>query len=132
MILDTHTLLWMDRDDISLGSTARSAIELAWRTASVGVSAVTFWEVAMLSERGRISLPVPVEKWRTDWLQAGLLEFPLNGHVALLASALRGLHHDPTDRYILATAIDQNSPLITADPRILGWAGKLERIDAGH
>ncbi|WP_202985503.1 hypothetical protein [Thiospirillum jenense] len=76
MILDTHTLLWMDRNDPALGSNARRQIEICWRAGSVAVSAISFWEVAMLVERGRIVLPVPAERWRADWLQAGLVEIP--------------------------------------------------------
>jgi PIN domain nuclease of toxin-antitoxin system len=69
VILDTHALLWMDREDPSLGVVARRAIEVAWRAGQVAVSAITFWEVAMLAERDRIVLPVPVERWRADWLR---------------------------------------------------------------
>lgn len=39
MILDTHTLLWLDRDDPALGSLARSQIETAWCAGLVAVSA---------------------------------------------------------------------------------------------
>ncbi len=39
MILDTHTLLWLDRDDPALGPLARSQIETAWRAGLVAVSA---------------------------------------------------------------------------------------------
>ncbi|THF62143.1 type II toxin-antitoxin system VapC family toxin [Pseudothauera rhizosphaerae] len=127
MILDTHTLLWMDRNDPSLGAEARRRIEADWRAGEVAVSAISFWEVAMLAQRGRIALPVPVERWRSDWLQAGLTEIPVDGRIALLATQLEGFHRDPADRFIAATAICRNAPLMTADRLILDWPGELQR-----
>lgn len=130
MILDTHTLLWMDRDDPSLGAEARRQINIGWRAGEVAVSAISFWEVAMLAERGRVVLPAPVGRWRDDWMRAGLIEIPLDGRIALLASQLENLHRDPTDRFIVATAIDRRTSLVTADGGILGWTGVLARLDA--
>jgi Uncharacterized protein conserved in bacteria len=130
VILDTHTLLWMDRDDPALGVQARQRIEADWRVGQVAVSAISFWEVAMLAERGRIVLPMPVVLWREDWLRAGLTEIPVDGRIALLATQLENLHRNPADRFIVATAIDRNTPLMTADRLILDWAGTLARIPA--
>lgn len=130
MILDTHVLLWVDRNDPALGPTARSRIERAWRTSQVAVSAISFWEVAMLAERGRIVLPVPVGQWRADWLQAGLTEIPVNGHIALQSCQLDHLHRDPADRFIIATAMENRRTLMTADRKILDWSGEMERFDA--
>jgi PIN domain nuclease of toxin-antitoxin system len=130
VILDTHTLLWMDRDDPALGPQARRQIEAGWRAGTVAVSAISFWEVAMLAERGRVVLPVPVDRWRADWRQAGLIEIPLDGRIALLSCQLENLHRDPADRFIVATAIDRKLPLITADQKILDWTGQVDRLDA--
>lgn len=131
MILDTHVLLWMDRNDPALGPTARSQIEQAWRAGQVAVSAISFWEVAMLAERGRIALPMTINRWRADWLKAGLTEIPLNGQIALQSCQLENLHRDPADRFIIATAMDRRTNLVTADGKMLDWTGDVERLDAG-
>lgn len=130
MILDTHTLLWMDRNDSALGSEARRRIEADWQAGRVAVSAISFWEVAILAERGRIVLPKPVTLWREDWIRTGLIEFPVDGRIALLATQLENLHRDPADRFIMATAIECNMPLMTADRLILSWTGSLVRVPA--
>ncbi len=130
IILDTHVLLWMDRNDNALGETARSMIEQAWLSGGVAVSAISFWEVAMLAARERIVLPVPVEVWRADLLQAGIQEVPLDGRLALMAARLTDLHRDPADRFIVATALHRKVQLITADTQILDWNDPLERQDA--
>lgn len=120
----------MDRNDAALGPIARREIESAWRAGRVAVSAISFWEAAMLAERGRIALPVSVEKWRSDWLEAGLVEISLDGRIALLSCRLEGFHRDPADRFIVATAMDRNLPLVSADQQILGWNGNLARLNA--
>lgn len=130
MILDTHTLLWLDRDDPALGPESRRQVESAWRAGEVAVSAISFWEAAMLAQRGRIVLPLAPDRWRADWLQAGLIELPIDGRIALLAGALEDLHRDPADRFIVATAIARNEALMTADAKILGWPGPMSRFDA--
>jgi PIN domain nuclease of toxin-antitoxin system len=131
VILDTHTLLWMDRNDSALGQLARQQIELAWRAGTVAVSAISFWEAAMLALRGRIVLPVVADRWRADWLQAGLIEIPVDGRIALLSCDLDNFPRDPADRFIVATALAANLPMMTADQKILDWDGKLERYSAG-
>ena len=114
----------------ALGPTARNRIELAWRTGQVAVSAISFWEVAMLAERGHITLPMPISRWRAGWLKAGLTEIPLNGHIALQSFQLENLHRDPADRFIIATAMENRFPPFTADQKIPGWGNELARLSA--
>ena len=130
ILLDTHALLWMDRNDAMLGPQARGLIETNWRSDVVAATAISFWETALLAARGRIVLPVPAEAWRLDLLQAGLREIAVDGRVALLATGMEGLHRDPADRFIVATALQLGATLVTADTQILGWGGDLLRQDA--
>jgi len=132
VILDTHTLLWVDRNDPKLGSMARLQIEVAWRAGLLAVSAISFWEATMLAERDRISLPTSPERWRANWLRAGLVEVPIDGWIALQSCQLTNFHRDPADRFIVATALDRDLPLMTADKKILKWEGALSRLDASE
>ncbi len=132
MILDTHTLLWVDRNDSKLGAMARLQIEADWRAGLLAVSAISFWEATMLAERDRISLPTSPERWRANWLRAGLVEIPIDGRIALQSCQLTNFHRDPADRFIVATALDRNLPLMTADKKILEWEGTLNRLDASE
>ena len=127
IVLDTHALLWMDRNDPMLGPQTRELIENNWRSDVVAVSAISFWETALLADRGRVVVPVPAEAWRLDLLQAGLREIPVDGRIALLATRLERLHRDPADRFIVATSLQLGATLVTADSEILGWAGNLPR-----
>ena len=132
MILDTHTLLWVDRNDSKLGSMARLQIEVAWRAGLLAVSAISFWEATMLAERDQISLPTSPERWRANWLRAGLVEVPIDGWIALQSCQLTNFHRDPADCFIVATALDRGLPLMTADKKILEWEGTLNRMDASE
>jgi PIN domain nuclease of toxin-antitoxin system len=67
----------------------------------------------MLAERGRIGLPVMPERWPLDWLDAGLTEIPIDGHIDLLACRLDDLHRAPADRFIVATALARDVHLLT-------------------
>ena len=132
ILLDTHVLLWLDRDDAQLGHQARKTIAQAWERCQMAVSVISFWEAAMLNRRGRTHLGLPPELWRADWLEAGLLELPLEGGIALQAVELDAFHADPADRFIAASAIWHRATLLTADQAILNWPGSLQRLDGRH
>jgi PIN domain nuclease of toxin-antitoxin system len=92
--------------------------------------AVSFWECAMLHARRRLVLPQSPRAWRSELLAAGLIELPIDGEIAVLATELDDLHKDPADRFIAATAIKHQATLLTADARLLRWRHPLERRDA--
>jgi PIN domain nuclease of toxin-antitoxin system len=78
-----------------------------------------------------LSFDVPLEEWRESVLGQGLYEIPLDGATALRAGTLAdGLHGDPGDRMIVATALMHGCTLVTADQDLLSWPGMLERVDA--
>jgi PIN domain nuclease of toxin-antitoxin system len=74
ILLDTHVLLWLDSADPQLGAEARDAIDEAHQAGELAVSAISFWETAMLIEKGRLKLDIPAHVWRQDLLSAGLRE----------------------------------------------------------
>ena len=118
IVLDTHALLWLDTDSEQLGPHARAAIVAAFQQRALGVSAITFWECAMLAQRGRITLPYPVSTWRRSLLTQGLREWPVDGDFAIAAAGLPMEHRDPADRLIAATALTLGAALLTADVRL--------------
>ena len=130
IVLDTHVLVWADTDDRKLGRKARASIDRLWKTGRVAVAAISFWEVGLLQARRRLALPVSVREWRDAVLAAGAIELPLDGTIALRALDLSGLHDDPADRFIVATALVHGAALMTADDRLLDWRHPLDRLDA--
>ena len=130
ILLDTHALIWLDQDDPALGPVARRRIDAALNDKAVAVSAISFWEVAMLVTKGRITMETPIPQWRQDLLTLGLIEIPVNGEIGIGAVHIEHLHGDPADRMIVATALLQKAVLMTADRKLLEWSGILERQDA--
>ncbi len=129
MLLDTHALVWLRLGDARLGSHARREIEEAWQADDLAVSAISYWEAAMLAARGRITLPLDADAWRRENLGQGVIEIPVDGSIAVRAGLLSGMHGDPADRIIVATALEGHR-LVTGDRRILDWPGHLNRLDA--
>lgn len=129
MLLDTHVLLWLRRGDRRLGQRARTEIDRAWQSSEVAVSAISFWEIALLEARGRVRLEGQVGPWRREQLEQGVVEIPVDGDIGIRAVSLPDLHSDPADRLIVATALDGHR-LVTADQRMLAWPGRLDRLTA--
>lgn len=130
ILLDTHVLVWLLLGNKKIGKKAASLISKALQEDNLYFSAITIWEIAMLAERGRIKLAQPIHHWYKNILSFGIKEISFYGDVAIDSVLLSGFHADPSDRMIVATAIDKDLTLITADCNILEWSGLLKRIDA--
>ncbi len=130
VLLDTHALVWLLEGDQRLGDEGRRVADMAIREDTLLVSAMTFWEVAMLVQRRRLALVQPVANWRHNVLELGIAEIPVSGDIGILATELDDFPLDPADRIIAATAMVHGAGLITADGNILGWKGQLSHHDA--
>jgi PIN domain nuclease of toxin-antitoxin system len=129
-LLDTHVLIWLLEGNERLGQQAKQLADRAFAENALSVSAITFWETAMLQQRQRISLSLPVNQWRQELLAIGLREIAVTGEIGIAATELDNFHADPADRIITATALLENATLITADNLILNWNGQLRRHNA--
>ena len=129
ILLDTHVLIWSRSGDSRLGRRARKQVEQASLEGEIAVSAISFWEAAMLHEKGRFTLLRDASSWRDALLREGLTEIPVDGAIAARAGGLPDMHGDPADRLIVATALEGHR-LVTGDQRLLDWPGRLDRIDA--
>ena len=130
VLLDTLALVWLLEGDERLGHEARQLADTAVKEDMLLVSAMTFWEVAMLAQRHRVVLDLPVASWRRKVLELGVAEIPVSGDLGILSVELEDFPPDPADRIIAATAMVHGGTLITADTSILEWQGHLNRHDA--
>ncbi|WP_341880246.1 type II toxin-antitoxin system VapC family toxin [Synechococcus sp. UW140] len=128
ILLDTHVLIWWVNGDLSrLSKAALAAIESNRQSnqkQQLLVSAISCWEVAMLLERGRLSLSMDSEKWFNLISAIPAIKFlPLQPRVAINATQLPvPFHADPADRFLVAQARQLNLPLVSADARIRQYA----------
>ena len=134
ILLDTHVLLWLVEDGKRLGAKARRRIEAD--AGDIYLSAMSFWEIAMLVDKQRIVLSMPQAQWRERLLGSGGFRIiPVDAAIASDAGALPGdIHGDPSDRMIIATARSLDCPMLTVDRHILAYAAKghVEAIDAAR
>ena len=129
ILLDTHVLVWLDEGSNRLSRATIAMIDRALLEDRLGVSAMTFWEVAMLLNKNRLEMGQPVSVWRKNLLASGLKEIPVTGAIGVRAANLEDFHGDPTDRIITATALLHSALLITADSRILAWPSLEQKHD---
>jgi PIN domain nuclease of toxin-antitoxin system len=132
ILLDTHALIWLDEANPRLGSKASKAIDDAFTAGTLMVSAISFWEVGTLVEKGRLRLEIELGAWRQDFFRQGLIELPVSGEIAIKAASLSSFHGDPADRLIAATALVNSLTLLTADERLLRTELALLKLDARH
>lgn len=109
LLLDTHVVLWWQRDDRRLNRAARRAIseaDLVW------VSAVSGWEVAIKMALGRLRLTEP---FRVLLAADDFTELPLTLAHADALAALPPHHTDPFDRLLVAQARVEGATIVSHD-----------------
>jgi PIN domain nuclease of toxin-antitoxin system len=129
-LLDTHILIWWRLDSRRLSrNQARRLEDLERRQNPLAISAVTLWEIAVLSARGRIEIAQPLDAWLEELEVNPLIDvLPLTARIAAESVRLGSdFQNDPADRIIVATARIRGLPLMTADERIRRW-GKVPII----
>jgi PIN domain nuclease of toxin-antitoxin system len=129
ILLDTHVLIWLVEDDPSLATPVAAAIDLSGERHEVLVSAISFWEIGTLISKRRLELSLPLRDWTAQALsQPGFVCVDLTPRTAIESSLLpQGLHADPADRLLVATARDLDATLVTHDRRILRY-GELGHV----
>src|SRR5262249_58520020 len=88
IVIDTHALVWQLNADSRMGRKARARLEKGLVVDQLAVSAVTFWEVALLVTRGRLHLDSSTTQFRWRVLEMGIRELSLSGAGALEAADL--------------------------------------------
>lgn len=122
IVLDTHAVLWWVNGDPQLSPNAHAAIEQELRGDGgvILISAITAWEIALLLEKGRITLSMGIDDW-LDTVEEieGVRIVPVDIATAVESTRLPGeFHKDPADRMIVALARHFNAVLVTADEKI--------------
>ena len=107
--LDTHMLVHALRGDL----TPREHELLS--TNPWGVAAIVLWELAKLTQLGRID--VDLDDPEVDAVLAGLHVWPLDLEVAKASTRL-DFDSDPADELIAATSLVHGVPLLTRDKQI--------------
>ncbi len=116
-LLDTHIWFWYLTGSERLPVGLRTAIGPA--AGELWISPISFWELGVLEQRGRIRLDGGFRAWAQGAQQRfPLQEASLTGEVAVTSCELDLPHRDPADRFLAATALIHELTLMTVDERL--------------
>ncbi len=118
LLLDTHIWYWYVAGSRDLPTPLRDAIDDA--LGSCWLSPISLWELGVLVDKRRIEIDLPYQKW----VDRALGDFPVheaavNFEVSRRVHELEGLHADPADRFLVATALVYELALVTLDGRLV-------------
>lgn len=114
LLLDTHALLWFVANHPNLSPTTAQLI--ADPANQKIVSIVSLWEITIKYSLGRLQLALPLPDFINIHLTPGKVRLlPIEvAHLLTLAS-LPHHHRDPFDRLLIAQALTENVPMVSAD-----------------
>lgn len=114
VLVDTHVWIWSLADPSRLSAESRSLLSSSRNV--VYLSAASAWELAIKAALGKIELPEPVETYvPTRMARQGITALPITHTHALRVSTLPPHHRDPFDRLLIAQALVERLPILTAD-----------------
>ena len=120
-LLDTHIVVrWLADPKRLSRDQARILNDVIRRRETVGLSAITLLELAMLFSGGALRKKLSLDDVFRE-LEASPVFYilPLTIDVAKEVSSLRAILRDPADRVIVATARVHGLRLLTSDQRII-------------
>lgn len=123
LLLDTHVWVWLiNADDRLNRKQYMKMIDQYSAQGAVRVSAISVWELGMLVAKGRLVLSKNIHQWVQESLNSkGISLEPLSIGILLESASMEGAHGDPADRMILASAININAMIMTADKEIITY-----------
>jgi PIN domain nuclease of toxin-antitoxin system len=114
LLLDTHALLWFFWDDAQLSPRAKNMIEDANNRKLVSI--VSCWEIAIKVGLGKLDLGEPSRSFLPREIARNHFELlPVSLDHATLVEGLVAHHRDPFDRLLVAQAMAEGLPLVSAD-----------------
>lgn len=123
LLLDTHVWIWLMSGDPKLSASFITAIDRGQEEERIFLSAISIWEIGMLVEKKRLTLAMDCLDWVEKSLALpGVNLLPISPRIAIQSTRLPGIQHgDPADRFLIATAIEENAVLVTQDLRLLDY-----------
>jgi PIN domain nuclease of toxin-antitoxin system len=114
ILLDTHAFLWFVWDDEQLSQTAKDTITDPNNRKLVSVASI--WEIAIKVSLQKLDLGAPYLSFMQSQLAINLFEIlPMRLDHGAEVSRLPFHHRDPFDRLMIAQAMWEQIPIVSAD-----------------
>lgn len=116
-LFDTHALIfWSNKSEVS--AKFIQFFDEQNRQGLLYVSAISFWEIALLVQKGRVALP-NLHRWQEELLRHTNLRLLEPSVKEMIDSTLLPpLHKDPFDRILMAQAVEHGLIFVTQDQAI--------------
>jgi PIN domain nuclease of toxin-antitoxin system len=114
-LLDTHAFLWALAGDARMSRHARDVFA---GSADLFLSIASIWEIVIKVQSGKLNLPRPAGPYVLRKLAENRISsLPISLDHLLALERLPMHHRDPFDRMLIAQSIEEDWPIITADPK---------------
>jgi PIN domain nuclease of toxin-antitoxin system len=117
-LLDTHVLIFLGSGDIDrIGEEALKVYQDP--ETRVYVSQISFWEMAIKINIGKLHIPIGLKNVMESSQQAGIETISVQNSHILNYQSLEAQedHRDPFDRYIIATALSEKLKILSNDSK---------------
>ena len=117
LLIDSHALIWYVDQHQQLSPASHAAISDPFN--DLVLSAGSIWEIAIKVGLGKLVLTQSYSLWMTQALNdLGITILPITVEYADVQASLPKHHSDPFDRLIVAQAIVERVPVVSADVRM--------------
>lgn len=116
-LLDTHAFLWFVLNDPRLSQETLKLISDPKN--DLLISPASYWEIAIKVSLGKYEIPGSFQSWMEHQILTNNFEIlPIRiAHTAKVAT-LSFHHRDPFDRLLVAQALSEQIPIISADGKL--------------
>jgi PIN domain nuclease of toxin-antitoxin system len=115
--VDAHVLIWAVDEPTRLGPQASA--ELRNAANQLLISAATIWELSIKWGLGKLTLSLPYRLWMENAIaDLGLTVVPITVEFAEAQAKLPHHHGDPFDRMMVAQAVVEAVPIVSADVQL--------------
>lgn len=121
-LLDTCVFLWFLEQDARLSPDARAI--LADENNTLGISIISFWEMAIKASIGKLVLPASLSEMAVTASAEAIDIIPITVATTEVLMTLPFHHTDPFDRSIIATSVEGGWTIVTPDALYDGYVIK--------
>jgi PIN domain nuclease of toxin-antitoxin system len=120
LLLDTHTFIWWTIQKARLSANALAVMQNPQNELLLSIASL--WEMQLKIQLGKLHFNLPLPQLIEDQQRInGLRLLPIDPNHIYTLDQLPFHHKDPFDRLLVAQAIDESLPLLTADPALAAY-----------
>ena len=114
LLLDTHTFLWFIEDSPQLSQRGKTLLEA---DNDLLLSIASLWEISIKMSVDKLTVRMPIEMLMTEQITRNdIAVLPITVPHLITVATLPLHNRDPFDRLLIAQAMVEQTPIVSADP----------------